>query len=151
MEALNPIEVVKGYEKLTAIFGRWPSFHDAEVISIRLERRGGDEWQGPIVYASVHVFQGSCEAGQVKWRDHAMVAFRFISVLDMSLNGFNQQNALWDLTFEMGSPRSTDVTWVGPAYFVNFQPSFGVGCSFVCASIEIDSVERAGPPGSVYA
>jgi hypothetical protein len=38
MKPLDPTEVVKGAEKLTAIFGRWPSFHDAEVTSIRFER-----------------------------------------------------------------------------------------------------------------
>ena len=63
MEFLNPTDVVKGHEKLTEIFGRWPSFHDSEVISIRLERRGRDKWEEPVAYVSVHVFEGSRKRG----------------------------------------------------------------------------------------
>jgi hypothetical protein len=34
---MQPIEsLLEGSEKLLAIFGRWPSFHDAEVIEIQL-------------------------------------------------------------------------------------------------------------------
>jgi len=154
MEFLNPTDVVKGHERLTDIFGRWPSFHDSEVISIRLERRGRDQWEGPIVYVSVHVFEGYRETerfSEVKWRNHAIVTFRFATVVDMSLSGFNQQNAIQDLAFETERPENRDVTWAGPAYRVNFQSSFGVGISFVCRSVELDTVDRSCPEESVYA
>ena len=88
MEFLNPNDVVTGHERLTEIFGRWPSFHDSEVISIRLERRGRDQWEGPVAYVSVHMFEGYREAersAEVKWRNHTIVTFRFATVVDMSL------------------------------------------------------------------
>jgi len=154
MASVDPIEVVEGHERLTEIFGGWPSFHDAEVTGIRLERRGRDEWEGPIAFVSVHVCEGYREDERstiVKWRKHTVVTFRFSRVVDVSMTDFNQQNAIWDLTFETGRPESTDLTWVGPAYRVTFQPSFGVGFSFVCASAEVDSVEGTCPEGSVYA
>jgi hypothetical protein len=69
----------------------------------------------------------------------------------MSLSGFNQQNAILDLAFEIERPANRDVTWVGPAYRVNFQPSFGVGISFVCRFVELDAVDRSRPEESVYA
>lgn len=150
MEALDPTEVVKGYEKLTEIFGRWPSFHDAEVTSIRLER-GHPPKEGAAAYVSVHVFEAYHESGAIRYRNHAVVTLRFGSVVNISLTGFNHQNAIWDLTFEPAEPRSKDVTWTGPAYRVHFQPSFGVGLSFVCSSIEVEAVDRGCPPGSVYA
>jgi hypothetical protein len=28
---------IEGAERLTQIFGRWPSFHDAEVLRVRLD------------------------------------------------------------------------------------------------------------------
>ena len=154
MEFLNPIDVVHSYERLTAIFGRWPSFHDSEVIGIRLERSGRDEWEGPVAYVSVHVFEGyqdSDDSTEVKWRNHTIVTFRFASVVDLSLSGFNQQNAIQDLTFQSERLKKEELTWKGPAYRVNFQPAFGVGVSFVCRCIEVDTVERACPVGSVYA
>ena len=154
MADLDPTQVVKGHEKLTEIFGRWPSFHDAEVLGIRLDRRGSDEWEGPVVFVSVHVFEGYREdehSKEVKWRKHTVVTFRFSRVVDISLLDFNQQNAIWNLTFETGQPEYEASTWVGPAYRVTFQPCFGVSFSFVCGSAEVDSVERTCPEGSVYA
>ena len=126
MEALNPNDVVTGHERLTEIFGCWPSFHDSEVISIRLERRGRDQWEGPVAYVSVHVFEGYRKAersAEVKWRNHTIVTFRFATVVDISLNGFNQQNAIQDLTFETEPPQNRDIIWVGPAYRINFRAS----------------------------
>jgi hypothetical protein len=146
--------VVKGHERLTEIFGRWPSFHDSEVISIRLERRGRDQWEGPVVYVSVHVFEDYREtehSTEVKWRNHTIVTFRFAPVVDISLSGFNQQNAIQDLTFEAERLDNRNVTWVGPACRVNFQQSFGVGISLVCCSVELDAVDRSCPEESVYA
>lgn len=151
---LNPTDVVKGYGKLTEIFGRWPSFHDAEVLSMSLERRGRDEWEGPIFRVSVHLFEGVRDnqaSKGIKYINHAIVTFRFDTVVDLSVANFNQQNAIMDLIFEAGSPRSKDIVWPGPAYRVTFEPSFGVSCSFVCSSVQIDSIQKACPAGSVYA
>jgi immunity protein 50 of polymorphic toxin system len=39
---------------LESIFGRWPSFHDAEVLRVVLDR-SGDE--GPTLEAAIHVFE----------------------------------------------------------------------------------------------
>jgi hypothetical protein len=100
------------------------------------------------------VFEGYREAEsstEVKWRNHTIVTFRFATVVDISLNGFNQQNAIEDLTFETEPPQNRDITWVGPAYRVNFRASFGVGISFVCRSVDLDTVERTCPEESVYA
>ena len=154
MEFLNPTDVVKGHGSLTEIFGRWPSFHDSEVINVRLERRGRDQWEGPVVYVSIHVCEGYHDterSTEVKWRNHTIVTFRFAPVVDISLGGFNQQNAIQDLTFQTERPENRNVTWAAPAYRVNFQPSFGVGISFVCRSVELDAVDRGCPEDSVYA
>src|SRR5262249_57516261 len=143
-----------GSERLKGIFGRWPRFHDSEVISMRLERRGRDQWEGPLLYISIHVFEGyrpDERLSEIKWRKHTVVTFRFMSVVDLSLTDFNQQNCLLDLTFEPGIPKSKDVTWVGPAYRVNLPSSWGASCSFVCRAVEIEDVEQRCPPGSVYA
>ena len=123
MEFLNPTDIVKGHERLTDIFGRWPSFHDSEVISIRLDRRGRNQWEGPVTYVRVHVFEGYRESEdsiEVKWRNPTIVTLRFAPVVDISLSGFNQQNAIQDLTFESAGSENKDVTWVGPAYRVTF-------------------------------
>ena len=95
--------IVKGHEQLTSIFGRWPSFHDSEVLSIRLEREAKDRWSGPTLYSTVHVFAARLNEDSrtgVEFYNHTLVTFRFNLVVDLELSGFNQQNAIFDLIIE---------------------------------------------------
>jgi len=50
-------------EALTNIFGYWPSFHDAEVTQVRLDRGEGvgpaGETTNPTLEADIHVFEMS--------------------------------------------------------------------------------------------
>ena len=149
---VDPTAIVKGAGKLVAIYGRWPSFHDAEVTGIRLER-GNPPAEDSSAYVSVHLFEGGVERGspEPRWRNHAVVTLRFSPVVDLELRGFNHQNAIFDFTVERGQPESQDVVWPGPAYRAHFQQSFGVGLSLVCRSIEVVAIDRGCPDGSVYA
>jgi hypothetical protein len=45
--------LVENAAALTKIFGKWPTFHDAEVLRIVLDRAGDD---GPTIEAQIHVF-----------------------------------------------------------------------------------------------
>ena len=87
-----------GHEKLTNIFGYWPSFHDAEVISIILERIGKDEREGPVLYAKIHVFQMGPEktnyGKKFVFHHHSIVTFCFAIVENLILDGFNHQNVI---------------------------------------------------------
>jgi len=61
-ETMVPIEsLIQGSEKLLTIFGRWPSFHDAEVIEIKLLRKSdwpeGSGGQGPQLVAKIHTWE----------------------------------------------------------------------------------------------
>ena len=144
---------IPGAERLVRVFGRWPSFHDAEVVDLRLERRGRDDFEGPVLLARFHLFRGRKDpsrAGGVRWEDHTLATLRFGCVHHLSIAGFNHQNAILDLhieTLEAGAhPASPSL----PAYRVAFEPSFGVGASFLCASVEVVDVAPGCPPGSVY-
>lgn len=144
----DPTSIVKGYERLTAIFGGWPSFHDAEVLSVRLEREGKDPWQSPSLYSTIHVFAGRLNENYqtgVEFYNHTLVTFRFNLVVNLELSGFNQQNAIFDLIIEgpANGPAETPID-------VTFQPSFGVALKFSCQSVEIVDVEQRLPANSVY-
>lgn len=39
---MTETELVHNAEALTQIFGHWPSFHDAEVVAMSLDRVGDD-------------------------------------------------------------------------------------------------------------
>lgn len=146
---LDPLSVVKNSERLTSVFGCWPSFHDAEVISVRLERSGTDEWEGPVLFAGVHTFvgrQSDTSPTGVEWYNHAVVTFRFGHVQQLTLADFNQQNAIFDLLIR----RPPDAPSNAP-FEVTFDSAHGVECSFYCATIAIAEVEQRLPEHSVYA
>lgn len=58
---------------------------------------------------------------------------RFLKLRDLKLDGFNWQNVLGELTFDM-APGGLRIT---------LYPSHGLGGSFVCDSAEIVSIAPA--------
>lgn len=148
---LDPIDYVAGAEQLVEIFGAWPSFHDSEILELRLKRRGRDEFEGPQLEIVFHLFQGERDPAAtsgVRWFNHTQATFRFSNVCELAITEFNNQNAILDLLLEAGGahPMSTSL----PAVRVTLQPGYGVGGSFLCSSIEVVKVEAGCPPGSVY-
>ncbi|HEX8176512.1 MAG TPA: Imm50 family immunity protein [Pyrinomonadaceae bacterium] len=145
---IEPTSVVSDHEQLTAIFGKWPSFHDAEVLSIRLERQGHDFYESPVLYASIHVFaarRSEKSPKGIEFYNHTIVSFCFNLVRGLQLAEFNHQNAIFDLIFE----KPPDAPEMTPLRIV-FEPSFGIDCSFFCKSVNVVQVERRLPDNSVY-
>jgi len=90
-------ELVEHADRLSGIFGRWPSFHDAEVLHLSLDRAGGI----PTLELLVHVFEATSELdanGSYVLRNHTLVRLRFVDLVLEEIAGFNEQNVLFDLT-----------------------------------------------------
>lgn len=138
------------FEKISEIFGYWPSFHDAEIINISLDRSGKDEWEGPILFAKIHVFQMGPETKnngkEFVYHHHLIVTFRFTTVENLALGGFNQQNAIDGLEISEKYNEERKINVFG----IKLSPGFGVQCSFDCDSIEIINLEKGIPEYSVY-
>jgi Immunity protein 50 len=138
---MQPIEsLIKGSEKLLAIFARWPSFHDAEVMEIRLTRkskeRGEKRDTGVELFARIHTWDMTNEvdsSGYFVLINHTLVTFRFSSVEALQLDGFNHQNVIFGLTIQ-----SKESSEAGSSKFhVEFDPCFGVDAIFDCSAIEV--------------
>jgi len=138
---MQPIEsLIKGREKLLAIFGRWPSFHDAEVMEIRLARKPKERREkrdrGVELLARIHTWDMTNEvdsSGYYVLKNHTFVTFRFSGVEELKLEGFNHQNVIFGLTIQ--PKESSDA---GSSKFrVDFDPSFGVDAIFDCSAIEV--------------
>ena len=88
-------------ELLSSRFGgHWPSFHDAEIISMRLERAGEDT---PYLEVDIHVFEMTKEIdakGYYVLKNHTRVTFRFCEISLEHLKWFNHQNVLSDLIIQ---------------------------------------------------
>lgn len=89
--------LVTNHHHLIALYGEWPSFHDAEVLSLTLDRNG------PTLELRLYMYElrenPYEEATKVRARE-IEVLFHFTGIRDAKLFDFNGQNVLAELTFE---------------------------------------------------
>jgi hypothetical protein len=137
---MNAHERIDGAERLTRVFGSWPSFHDAEVLWVRLDRRPFDEVDdGPGVEALIHTFEMTSEVGPGGYyvlRHHSLVLFRFHDVDELDLGGFNHQNVLFGLS--IADVRECQIERIN--FEVTLESSYGLSGSFLCRRVEVKEV-----------
>ena len=130
-------------EALVSVFGYWPSFHDAEVLRVVLDR-SGDE--GPTLEAVIHVFEMT---NDVDWKGHFVlthhteVTLRFTEVALTRLQWFNQQNVLFELNVNELDPADHG----GKKYRVEMSSSFGMDAEFDCKRAIVTNVRPFDSPG----
>ena len=108
-------------------FGQWPTFHDAEVISLQLSR------DGPSLVIEIYVFQTTRESdlrGYFRRANESRITFLFDDVEDLSLADFNHQNVLAGLRLCRGSDLIE--VWIDPL--------FGLTGHFLCKRMKVISV-----------
>jgi Immunity protein 50 len=128
-----PSDEVANSGALVAVFGKWPSFHDAEVIALRLEI--GD--RASTIETDIHVHEMTSEVddrGYFVLRHHTRVTLRFEGAEVESLEGWHTQNVLFDLEIAMNT-KSTR------RFQVEFEGITGFAARFSCDRISILSVQ----------
>jgi hypothetical protein len=130
---------IAGAEKLVAVFGDWPVFHDAEVVWLKLDRRPHGDGSGPTLEALVHGWEMTDEVGpegHYVLRHRVLVHLRFREVVDLRLEDFNIQNVLFALRIaDVQEPQAA-----AARFDVRFQSTFGVDASFQCRGVEVVAV-----------
>jgi len=96
-----PLEIreIPGASELYDWFGYWPDFHDAEIISLHLNREGRSSLR-------VHTWETTKEIdekGYFAQSKHVLVEFILESIADLSLNDFSCQNVISGLYIEKTS------------------------------------------------
>ncbi len=136
---MQEIEYITGAEKLVAVYGYWPSFHDAGVLWMRLDRGSSDSGYGPTLEAMVHTFEMTSETnadGYYVLRHHVLANLRLRRVVELRLDGFNYQNALMEIKLvDLRDLQMERVLWD-----VEIASAHGVAASFRCQDIEVVSV-----------
>jgi len=130
---------IQNEEALLRIFGKWPSFHDAEILFILLDRAGEG---GPSLTAKIHLWEMTSEVdakGYYVLKNHTLATLRFGRILLDSLNGFNNQNVLWELEISDIDPSTEENN--GRRYEVFMPTSHGCEASFKCQSITVIGAE----------
>ncbi len=140
--------VVQDSQKLTAFFGEWPSFHDAEIFDLHLWRgdvKPGD-WDDrnvfPVVTAKLRVL-GATQRGATHSGHDVLVTLRFHDVDDFKMDRFDHINQIVELsinTQERGT--FTNGERLPPYLIVSFEPGAGVRMSFRCFRIEVVEAVR---------
>jgi hypothetical protein len=120
------LERINGADAVIEWFGRWPSFHDAEVIEFRLLRDG-------LSRLAVHAWRTLPEVdadGYYKLDKHAVITFLISNIKDLELAGedFNRQNVLRGLTLENADGRIKIQLW----------PSYGIGGYIVAGIVTVE-------------
>ena len=92
---------VPGGAELVRWFGRVPSFHDAEIISLDLRRSGKS-------FLRIHGWVGTDqvdERGYMVLDKHAVVTFTLEDIMDLQLDGFSHQNVIGGLILQRAIDR----------------------------------------------
>lgn len=114
----------------TEIYGHFPTFHDAEIIDISLDRNTTPSEDFPTVSLcfKLHGWEMTSElteSGHYKLVKHHLITFRFDGVDQVDLRHFNHQNALFGLQInEIKKPSDHALLEVV------LESSFGLECSF---------------------
>lgn len=80
-----PVSIVTNTKSIIQYLEHWPSFHDAEVVSLKFARGAPGYW--PTIYLEIDII-GSC-----------LIELEFQEVRDYQLDGFNHQNVIFDIIF----------------------------------------------------
>ncbi len=116
-------EFVSNPELVTSVLGSWPSFHDAEVLSVELRR-------DPEVTVTLTIKAFPYNPSGKPQR--SLFTLLFKGVEKPSLEGFNEQNSLWDLTVEREGGRLK----------LTLPDSYGLAGEFWFREAEVLHVER---------
>ena len=133
---------ITGFEKLIGFFGYWPSFHDAEVLALWLDRRGQVDWEGPIAVLKLltQEWRQNPVTGHTQSGPPGLVEFRFTAVEDLHVTGFNYQNAIQALDWQREQAKGFPARWR-----VSFPGLFGVSGTFTCQEAELVSAASVNP------
>jgi hypothetical protein len=142
---------ILGHEQLVSVFGYWPSFHDAEVVWLHLDRHGTALGPGPSLEAMIHAFQMTSETdphGYLALRNHVLVHLRFAGIASFRCDSFYSQYALSELDItEVGAHDSN-----GLPFEVGFNSVYGAeGIFFRCRQIELVAVQPCDATGEALA
>lgn len=133
---------------ITKVYGRWPTFHDAEVKSITLQRGPGE----PFMDCSIHLFEMTSDispSGHYVTTKHNIVVLRFSGIILYELKWFNAQNVIDGLDIQPAEN--------GEGRLAVYLPSnSGAEARFNCDSVRIVSIEpytseQRVRDGSIYA
>ena len=132
MQERPPIQVA-GVSDLVAWFGYWPTFHDAEVLSIHLNRSG----ESQVAIHTWHKTNQVDDGGRFVTTKHVVVIFILQGIQTAQLEDFNHQNVISGLSLNENEE----------GYRLTLHPCFGAQGTLEAKEMRI-MLEPESPPSS---
>jgi hypothetical protein len=131
-------ENIANFSKVVEALGYWPSFHDAEVISFKIERALPYQAGKAVAKLAVNVRQyESTGEGTVSYEQalkrNVLIHFKFECPRELELNDFNDQNVIDSINVT----RCSDLE----ALQVSIDSIWGFGGTFLCTSAAVEAVD----------
>lgn len=120
---MNICPDIPGAVELASWFDGWPSFHDAEILSLHLSRKGRS-------LLRIHTWRAGKKVdrqGRFVRHHHVVVSFEFIDLVDLELADFSKQNVIASLQIDERDA----------GFRVQLSPSFGLGGWLVARSLAV--------------
>jgi hypothetical protein len=133
-------DTISGGPRLLAWFGKVPTFHDAEIISLSLNRSGKSELtlHGWIMTDKVD------PSGYIVLDKHAVVTFSLEEIIDLQLDGFSAQNVIHGLVLRHAKDRGRNDYHAMPAapddIEIELLPCYGLDGFIRAKKVEISFV-----------
>ena len=108
---------IPGSDAVTQWFGRWPSFHDAEIVSLFLARSGE---------SVLRVYPYDPE-------HPATVEFILENVTDVELNDFSGQNVIFGLAVQRATGQNGE-----SVYRITLDPCYGLSGRIDAKSLRVE-------------
>jgi hypothetical protein len=115
---------IPGASELFAWFGYWPNFHDAEVISLVLNRSGPSVLSIHTWHTTDRVDERSCFIKE----KHVVVSFQMEEILDLTLSNFSRQNVIFGL----------EISKIKKGYRLVLDPRYGLAGSIRARRLSIE-------------
>ena len=118
------LKSIPGAIELFTWFGYWPGFHDAEIVSLRLNRSGASTLQ-------IHTWHTTDQVdvqGYYIMEKHLLVCFQMEEIISLSLSDFNSQNVISGL----GISQSED------GFIIDIDPCYGLSGRIAARKISIE-------------
>lgn len=132
---MSDVPSVPGASEVVEWFGFWPSFHDAEITRVHLNRSRPS-------YIDVHTFRMTSEltaSGHYLCDKHAIVTFELVELLEVNLQDFNHQNVVSGI----------DIASTESGFQLIFEGCYGLVGSVSATTVKL-SLSAGVPDDSVY-
>jgi len=140
----DPSPFIEGSHKLTEVVGFWPSFDDAAVLTLQLDRADGSPWRPESASPTLDLTLRLAETG------YFLVKIQFKNVENMELSNFSYQNEIMEIVFDR-KPDTVDSEgrfW-SAKMLVEIQAHCGLQAKFQCKSAAVLSVVPCDKDGLI--